>query len=155
MLQKYLLFLKRFDDPDHWEQPPNFDRTRAKQKAETFSEDLKSRIRVSLGFESGDSIQDAAFHSQIHMSIHGEVVSLRFSNFGDLVALMGEAAVPAALLDKIKSLLGFHGYTFIPEFVLEEPYTGVNRSVGENQDWWVRYFDWIGTARFDEFPTVK
>lgn len=143
MLQKYLLCLRSFDDPVHWDQPPDFDRAVAAQRSEVFCADLKSRSRISLGFESGDSVQDASFHSQIHMSIHGEVVSLRFSNFGDMAALMGEAAVPAALLDKIKNLLGIHGYTYIPEFVLEEPYTGVNLRVSGIQDWWVRYFDWV------------
>jgi hypothetical protein len=68
---------------------------------------------------------------------------LRFSNFGDMVALTPDHEVDAATLNIILRLCVEKGYVFIPTEVAERPYDGQNPGVTGIEDWWVRFFDWV------------
>lgn len=141
MAEDYEAILRKHDDPIHWEQPPGFDRAAAVGRFKDTHRALEQALDMTLEAETGN--EDASFHSQIRMGVFdGELVVIRFSNFGDMVAISGEECLPAHLHDHVKETLGARGYVYIPEAVLG-PYTGENPGVTGIRDWWIRYFDWV------------
>ncbi len=136
--------LQRHDDPKHWENPPGFDYETAERRFAKFAEALSSALGVPLESETGVSIQDASFHSQIFLPLGEEGYSqIRFSNFGDMVTVSEDEPVPAALLMTVIELLEKQGYVYVPSSVLDQPYTGrIPRELGIST-WWIRYFSYM------------
>jgi hypothetical protein len=134
-----LHLLKRLDDPKRCEAPAGFDRSKATQRARAFVADLNGRLVEPAVLETGPSIQDASFHSQIKLP-GGQ---LRFSAFGDLVAFTPDHEVTADVVSVVRDLVGLHGYRLMPSEVLEQPYPGAGRGVSGIATWWVRFFDWL------------
>lgn len=140
----HIELLKRHDDPQRWEYPEGFDYDRATKRFATFADDLSVALGHQLNTESGSHIQDASFHSQIYLPLNDEWRAvMRFSNFGDMVAISDDESVPAQSMKLILDLLTKHGYVYVPSSVLEESYPGTNPGVTGIRDWWIRYFDWV------------
>lgn len=72
-----------------------------------------------------------------------EIATLRFSNFGNMVALSGEEDVAPDVLREIKELLVQQGYTYVPSAVLKQPYTKEEGQKVGIHSWWIRSFDWL------------
>jgi hypothetical protein len=139
----YAQLLVRHDHPTHWEYPPGFDYETANARFARFVADLSAILRVSVSSETGACIQDASFHSQAFLPLpDGRQALIRFSNFGDMVAV-GDEPVPEPILATVLELLICQGYTYVPASALNAPYTGANPGVTGISTWWVRYFDWV------------
>ena len=144
MPNSYIDLLRRHDDPVRWEQPADFDYTRAMQRFRRFAEELTSLLNKPIEIETESHIQDASFHSQIRVPVRGdEFVLVRFSNFGDMVTFEEEVDVPDHLRQALLGMFEKHGYVYVPADVLGEPYSGSNPGVTGIRDWWIRYFDWV------------
>lgn len=137
--EETLILFKSLDDPKNWECPNEFEFRKAIERFKKFVEDFDSATGIAHDFETESYIQDASFHSQINLG-NGW---LRFSNFGDMVAVTPEAEIPLEQMTKIEELLVSHGYVFVNTEYAEVPYTGQNRGVDGIPDWWTRYFDWV------------
>ena len=131
--------LADLDDPKWWEQPPGFDRAAARQRAQLFREALNGRLPTPATLETGSSVQDASFHSELRL----QGGSLRFSSFGEMIAFTPDHSVPAEVVESVRELAGRHGYRLIPTEILEEPYTGKNPGVTGIRTWWIRFFDYV------------
>ena len=137
--QQALDLFRKNDDPVHSVYPPGFDHGAARSRFQRFAAALDSATGVSHATETGSYIQDASFHSQIDLGSGW----LRFSNFGDLVAITPDHEVDAETLDCVRRLCRERRYVFVPTELTELPYTGENPGVTGIRDWWIRYFDWI------------
>lgn len=135
----YRHLFQELDDPVFWECPRQFDRTLAQLQFLSFADALAAELRVQFQRETGNNIQDASFHSQLVF----DWGSLRFSNFGNMIAFTPDHETPAAVATVIEGLAKEMGYILIPTEVLEEPYSGANAGVTGIRNWWIRYFDWV------------
>lgn len=140
-LQQTLALL---DDPVRWEYPEGFDYASANSRFLVFVESLNATFNSAFKTETDSHIQDASFHSQSYVSHGGDRIHLiRFSNFGDMVAIDGDSELPRDVLDTLCDLFADHNYRFVPCSVLDDPYTGSNPGVTGIDTWWIRYFDWV------------
>jgi hypothetical protein len=135
--------LRKIDDPVWWEYPPGFAHQEASTRFRNFVCQLEQTLGIALETETGAAIQDASFHSQVRIPSQDSVVTLRFSNFGEMVALSEEESVAADVVDTIRRLALLLGYVYVPTRLLTTPYTGKNPGVTGIEDWWTRYFDWV------------
>ena len=134
----YTLF-EKFDDPVSAEHPPGFDRAAAAERFKAFVAALHDAGVRTSKIEYGLGIQDATFHAEVRLD--GGL--LRFSNYGDMVALAPDNTVDTetiGVLMKLTEQLGFH---LIPTEVAETSYTGRNPGVRGIDTWWIRYFDYL------------
>jgi len=142
----YQLF-HQLDEPNSWEFPSRFDYDQLNREVRAVWRELESQLGRTLPIEDGSRIQDASFHADIILwqQQSGKVihrVSLRFSNFGNMVTLTDEESVPDVEYRIIQSTLHDHGFTYVPTDELEKEYYGVipdRRTIGT---WWIRYFDY-------------
>jgi hypothetical protein len=140
----YSELLRRHDHPTHWEYPPGFDHASATARFARLVDDLSAALTVAPRVETGSNIQDASFHSQIYLPLaDGRFALVRFSNFGDMVAVSDNEPVPERTMRVFQDLFARHGYVYVPATVLAEPYTGGNPGVTGIDSWWIRYFDWV------------
>jgi hypothetical protein len=130
---------KKFDDPELWEYPRGFDHNNAVKRFKRFVVALNFATGKTYEFETESHIQDASFHSQINLG-NGW---LRFSNFGDMVAVTPDCEITPELRGIVQQLLLQHEYVFVETEFAEAPYTGQNPGVTGIEDWWIRYFDWV------------
>jgi hypothetical protein len=131
--------LERFDDPEHWERPSDFDWASESRAFAAFVADLQTKLRRQFEVETGSRVQDASFHSQI--SLPGGL--LRFSNFGRMMAFAPDSEVPEDVLAAVRELAATHRYLLVPSAELEKPYPpgdGTRFGIGA---WWIRYFDYL------------
>jgi len=131
--------LERFDDPNHWERPADFDWPSESRAFGVFIADLQKELRREVDFETGTRIQDASFHSQI--ALPGGL--LRFSSFGWMIAFAPDSEVAEEILAVVRKLAATHGYILVPTAELERPYPrgdGTRFGIGT---WWIRYFDYL------------
>jgi len=130
---------KKLDDPKYWEYPRGFDHSDAVRRFKKFVEALNKATGKTHEFETEFKIQDASFHSQINLGTGW----LRFSNFGDMVAISPDCEITPEKIEIIQHLLLLHEYVFVVTEFAEAPYTGQNPGVTGIEDWWTRYFDWV------------
>jgi hypothetical protein len=116
-----MLLLKEHDDPVNWEWPDGFDYKQATAKFAAFVELLGVEFDAKLTPETGVQIQDASFHSQVFVSPAGsDRFVIRFSNFGEMVAIHDDANVDSEVFKKLVKMFADHGYNYIPSDVLNE-----------------------------------
>lgn len=136
--------LRRYDDPLHWEYPVDFDYEEAIRRFRQFAVELESHWGKPLPIESDGAIQDASFHSQIKIPLaDGNIVFVRFSNFGNMATFTEDIAVPEDLKTLLISLLEKRGYVYMPAPILDQRYSGINPGVSGISTWWIRYFDYV------------
>ncbi|MEO0328817.1 MAG: hypothetical protein AAF217_09490 [Pseudomonadota bacterium] len=136
--------LELHDDETRWEAPANFDYAEARTRFAEFVDVLEAVFETSFQSETGLNIQDASFHSQIFFdSGLTRCHLIRFSNFGDMVAIADDDEIPLSLLIRLQAMLTQAGYTVVPFEYLEKPYTGLNAGVTGIDTWWIRYFDYV------------
>jgi hypothetical protein len=134
------LFL-RHDNAMNGECPTGFDYATARKRAAAFAAELGRRLGQESVGALDVRIEDASFHSEI--SFAQAYGYLRFSSFGDMIALTPDHDLPRELVAAIQSLAESHGYTFVPTDQLETPYTGRHPGVAGIATWWIRYFDYL------------
>ena len=134
-----LELFRKHDDPDHLEYAVGFDYPSALTRVQEFCAALDRATGRTHEFETGGQIQDASFHSQIKLPTGW----LRFSSFGDMVALVSDQDTSEPTLDLVQRLCGEGGYTFVPEQFTALPYTGLAKGVYGIPDWATRFFDWL------------
>ena len=141
--------LQIHDRPGEWEQPFSFVRDIAERRFRALVPALEQLLSGPLQFEDGVYIQDASFHAQAFVPQAAlrralgpsECCVVRFSNFGDMVAVRPEDALQPAVLAKLCEALTAAGYLYVPQAALDHPYTG--GGVNGIWTWWDRYFDWL------------
>ena len=144
--------LRRHDAPATYE-PFGFDREAAERRFRDLLPALRAVLGESLQFEDGPAIQDASFFAQVFLPREslGRVLApfdsgvLRFSNFGDMVAVHHEDALDPRALIRLREVLESAGYVFVPELALLDKYPGgpVEWAESRGATWWTRYFDWL------------
>ncbi|HEY0557502.1 MAG TPA: hypothetical protein VGG20_24830 [Thermoanaerobaculia bacterium] len=136
-MEALINLLHRLDDPMRGEAPAGFDRSDAIARFGEFAGGLAAAATVELA--SDTRIEDASFFAELGFGTG----ALRFSSFGNMIALTPDAEPPPSLLEHILKLAPRHGYVFVPANELEQPYTGSNPGVMGIRDWWIRYFDYL------------
>ncbi|MDB5033583.1 MAG: hypothetical protein JWQ98_824 [Chlorobi bacterium] len=139
MDEDYPALFMKYDDPVHLEFPRGFDRADANARFNEFAAELSRRSHAEYETETGLYIQDASFHSQIHLP-DGR---LRFSSFGEMIAFTPDHEVPPPLVDIIRDLARERGYLLVPTEVLETSYVNVKPAFSGIESWWIRFFDWL------------
>ena len=134
-----LALFHRHDDPVRWECPEHFDRRSANSRFKAFAAALDQATGLVHAVETESYIQDASFHSQIALGSSW----LRFSNFGDMVAITPDHVLDEPTLAIVQGLCRGMGYAFVPTEFAELPYDGKNPGVTGIRNWWIRYFDWV------------
>jgi hypothetical protein len=141
----YLPLLRAHDDADHAEAPRGFDRREAERRFVRLAEEMVAAFPEST-FETGSAIQDASFHGEVRLVLGRgcrEHALVRASNFGSFVAIEDEGrSLGREERQWLLVLFEAHGYTFIPEKVLTQPYDGDHPDL-TGRDWWERYFEWL------------
>jgi hypothetical protein len=121
------------------------DYEKADEQFEGFIEQLQKSTDSIFTTESGLAIQDATFYRSVLLPIpanHFIEPELRFSHFGNLAAVLLEDKVDKALLNSVMALLPLHGYVYVPNELLAQPYDGVQKNP-HIDTWWDRYFDYV------------
>jgi hypothetical protein len=142
--------LRRFDEPETYEIPTNFDYPDLDRRAKLVCEDIE-RIGIHFGFEGAVHNQDASFSIAIllHDYERKEAMGLyrptvRFSNFGNLATMTGIDQIPDAAREVIRTSLARHGFTYLCADELDCEYDGtMSQRKDVFQTWWIRYFDWL------------
>lgn len=142
-MPELLELMHTLDDSKSMEHPKGFDHYQAQQRFRAVVAAL-AELGIAGEAETGENIQDASFHSQLFIPdlLHKQTV-IRFSNFGDLVAMTDDELMDPAQVQAIKSTLVTHGYVYVPYAMTLGAYRGHYYSVSEIcQSWWDRFFDW-------------
>jgi hypothetical protein len=87
------------NDAIYWEYTKYFDLDEANKRFRHFAHAFDIATRKTHPIETGTSIQDASFHSQIDLG----GTYLRFSNFGNMVTVDDEGAIDSQSLSIIGS----------------------------------------------------
>ena len=145
---QYIGILEKHDDPIRWEDPEGFDYEKEQRGFFKAKDRIQQILRRKLEFKTGSWIQDASYHSHLVLDKdciknESESAQVRFSNFGKLIAFANEDSINERIKIDIIQHLNELGYTYIPEDILFQPYTGKNRGVTGIDNWWVRYFDFV------------
>jgi hypothetical protein len=137
----YMGLLRQSDDPVHYDAPPDLDLEAAESRMRAFAHALSIALGVSLRTESGVLLQDANYHGEVFLPSTGAIESsIRFSNFGNLVTIFRTEDVRSDWVNVITDLIEEHGYSYVPEAVLQQSYTGRNKGISGVKDWFQRYF---------------
>jgi hypothetical protein len=150
--------LLNIDNVENCESPSNFNYINAINKVKS----IKSKLEKLLGqkLEVDDCVQDASFFTDLYVLEESQKnkrktegsyallydFTIRFSSFGNLVTIFShtisqlEEKFP---LNEIIQTLQNNGYTYVNADALDEPYDGVNKYIGQNDTWWIRYFDYL------------
>jgi hypothetical protein len=115
------------------------------------------RNELDLPFDRDGNVQDASFHDELRIlhpssfRANGVValvseIAIRFSNFGHLYTI--HSAMPERLasypVDRIRTVIERHGWTYVPADELEEVYDGKNGVLRDGRNtWWIRFFDYL------------
>ena len=129
-----------------YEFPPKFDQRHLEARASRVHRDLETKIGRILPFEGGIYNQDASFSVAIRLTETPgisvtHVCDLRFSNFGDMVAVTNEDYDGSEECMKVFEVARQHGFIPVQHDLLDRDYDGINGDAF--QTWWIRYFDWI------------
>ena len=92
-------------------------------------------------------VQDASFQDEIILYTTDKdqfpfQSSLRFSNFGRMVAYTNPDEEEKKIHNDILSILKNHNFVFIPNKLLDVEYDGNNKEPGI-ETWWIRFFDYL------------
>ena len=142
--------LQKFDEPNCWETPSQFDYNQLKRKVEELVNSLNSFFKQD--FEIDDQIQDASYYfdimipSELLYSPKPDLcISIRISNFGNLATLTFQNEYSWEVRQDLIRLIEAHHFTFMDEDDLMTPYDGILLAPNgnPNYNWFRRYFDYI------------
>jgi hypothetical protein len=133
----FLALLERCDDPLHWEAPHGFERASALRAFRLFLQGLEECLGHKLDYETNSSLDETTFHAEIFLASG----SLRFSNFGRLVAFVGDASLPANLHKSVSELSEELNFVLVPQDVLDARYAGCHARLGRCDSWQQRFFE--------------
>ncbi|TWT94833.1 hypothetical protein Pla108_36840 [Botrimarina colliarenosi] len=128
------------------EYPPSFDLLDLERRAFLLLCELEAVTGRRLAFEGGIHNQDASFSVTIRLSETPYknltyVCDLRFSNFGEMVAVTDENYEATTECSDIFEIARRHRFVPIRRELLDRPYDGVNGDAFDT--WWIRFFDWL------------
>jgi hypothetical protein len=143
--------LSQLDDPSYGEYPDGFDYRTAEARARSLLPSLEALFATPVDFEDGAKIQDAAFHTDVFIPESALTrplgtatrAVLRFSNFGNMVAVWPEDAIAPDVLRRMQQVLEGAGYRWIPARVLNRPYHPARPKGLAIDSWWDRFFEWF------------
>ncbi|MEO6049076.1 MAG: hypothetical protein ABIQ57_16445 [Candidatus Kapaibacterium sp.] len=138
-MEEYLALFAKYDDPVGTEHPVGFDRVNAIARFNEFAGELSHRAHAEYVTETGFYIQDASFHSEIHLP-GGRLL---FSCFGEMIAFSIDHEIPSQLVELVRDLAREHGYILVPTGILETPCTSANPALRGLCTWWERFFDYL------------
>ena len=133
--------------------PPNFDYEAALARIRPFQSELE-RL-TGLAFQL-DGAQDATFFADISArdpvprNLNGNqiietFVAVRFSAFGNLFTIWSTSST-RPLTDEerrgVAELVSAAGFLYAPVELLQLPYSGVQFSQHDIQDWWQHFFEY-------------
>lgn len=148
-------------DSAGWESPADFDHESALRSVKRLKPEAESIIRHQLTLDT--SPQDASYFAELCWldakyytpGIGGSLVpniAIRFSAFGRLATVYSGNSDERDLMrhePRLAQLVTKHGFDYIPESVLREPYPGHELRKGRawqgrtwtGWTWWTRFFD--------------
>jgi hypothetical protein len=127
--------LRQHDDPVFWDAPSGYQRTTALKAFRTFVAHLEEALGHRVDYDTFASDDDARFHGEIFLPGG----SLRFSNFGRMIAFAEPCDVATTTLRLVAKLAPQHGYTLIESELLDTRYNG-RHPRGRGQTWRERFF---------------
>lgn len=142
--------LERYDEPGAYEYPGNFNYPELNRKAKLVNTEIQA-LGYHTTYEGAEGNQDASFSINIGLSdfmtksagnVWNEPV-VRFSNFGSLASLTLLELLSPEVIESVLRILKEHGFTYLPQEVLDSPYDGVMNEKEIFTTWWNRYFDWL------------
>jgi len=138
--------LAKLDLKGAYEFPPKFDQEDLEARAAIVHRELEQVLGRSFVFEGGIHNQDASFSVAIRLietpgDRFAHVCDLRFSNYGDMVAVTDEDYDGSPECLRVFEIARKHGFTPIEHEILDRDYDGINGDAFPT--WWIRYFDWI------------
>jgi hypothetical protein len=147
---KMLLLLQSADDPERCEQPSGFNWRAAMNRVELIVPELEQIIGRPLDLDT--AVQDASFFTEISLrqpaakaGYIDALIAVRFSAFGDLFTVWTscpEDPLPKAVVQRVILSVEGHGFRYVNEDSLAEPYSGAN-PVFAGQTWGYRYFEYL------------
>ncbi|RKS09376.1 hypothetical protein DFP74_5112 [Nocardiopsis sp. Huas11] len=150
--------LRRLDDPDHLEFPPDYDDAATGARFARLVTRLNDRFDCACGVDR--CVEDASYHGTVIVPATatdcGRHITVTVSNFGDLAAVTlshpgrqdGEkerALFRSTDRPRVEGELEALGYVSISEHLLGSRYGGDNdfdSSPGSSLTWWLRFFDY-------------
>lgn len=135
-LVSQVAYLKDQDDPLRWEAPRMFNRCAELRRFERFVADLEERLGRKLDYALGSGVDEAPFHGELFFA----GASIRASNFGRMLTVLGSDSLSPAALRLISSVASEHGYVLIAESLIEQPYCGQQGSDASSETWGSRFF---------------
>ena len=132
----YLTYLREQDDPMCWEAPRMFHRCAELRRFARFVETLEDHFGCRLDHDMGAGLVASAFHGDLFI----EGATIRFSNFGRMIAVIEPGSLSRATRKLLAERADEHGYLLLPERFLHAPYTGRTPLVGTRMTWGGRFF---------------
>jgi len=147
--------LLQFDDEEKCEAPDGFDYSSSLQAVMKVKERIERTLSVELELDT--SIQDASFFADLRIldkeqklkKDNGESyvgaydLAIRFSAFGKFATVFSNTGKEIETKNDIIEILESEGYIFVEDSLLDEIYDGINKYIGANDTWWIRYFDYL------------
>jgi hypothetical protein len=135
-----IALMERLDNGGFREWPHSFDHgaamTRFLEVARLLQAELSCYFEPGAQTQVDTHVEDAGFHAEVELIPGGK--RLRFSNFGDLVAMHEDEEAPKEILAKAIAVIETRGYIYVPFRLLQRPYPD-----GLVEDWWTRHFDYF------------
>ncbi len=131
-----LAYLRHHDDPMRWEAPRMFNRCAELRRMQRFVASLEGSLERRLDHELGAGLGDAAFHGEVFL----EGASIRFSNFGRMIAILDGDHLTSSTRRFISQVADEHAYILIPEALLGLPYARAQGYEPCRETWGSRFF---------------
>jgi hypothetical protein len=147
---KMLLLFQSADDPERCEYPSGFDERAAITRVESVIPQLERILGVPLELDT--AVQDASFFTEISLQRPAPeagyidvVIGVRFSSFGDLFTVWSSCSfggLARTAVQQVVTAVEEHGFHYVEEDVLAEPYTGPNPAFS-GSTWGYRFFEYL------------
>ncbi|HEY6036938.1 MAG TPA: hypothetical protein VIV58_21815 [Kofleriaceae bacterium] len=131
-----IALMERLDGQPFAEWPVAFDWTAARARFTATARELNQLIAPAVQLPLELHVEDAGYHAAIEL-VPESGWWLRFSNFGDLVALLEDEYAPQDVLERVIAFVEARDFTYVPYRLLARPYPK-----GLVPDWWTRFFDY-------------
>jgi len=138
-------YLKAQHDPERYEQSFSFDRVDSEKRFNRVVAELEKYFGGACYAVCDHSIQDASFFAEVALprALFDDVVLLRFSAFGNMVAFRDESELDAASIQEVAQILSRNGFVFIPEAAFAGFRYDGEYAERFHHSWWFRFFDYV------------
>jgi hypothetical protein len=144
MSEDALSILRVHDDPIFQMFPKGFDMGLLREKIKKLRQLLTEEFGFEPRLECGPPmVQDATYFAELALIPRIERVNyatIRISNFDPLATIINEGALDETRASRVRHFVKAAGFTYIPEDILEQPYSG---NVEHVDTWMHRFFDYL------------